>query len=403
MSALAMAVQIHHEVGIEPVLHIACRDRNIIGMQSDLLGAWALGIHNVLAITGDPPKLGNYPDATAVFDALAGRRITIWHSHAPGIEKVLKKEKARPVHLIGGGSTVGLSSMVIAHILGYRKIHLFGYDSSVSHIKGCTKDHAYEQGVMGDDWTVDVVTQDGDIKYRAAPWMVKQAQEFFPLANELSQDGTIITVEGDGLLPQMAREWLVGRRTPSVVVRSMEVLRHLDTERELKGAEIGVFDGQMSSCLLKNAPNLSLIMVDSWEGDGVAYHPDGNYDYHQSLPQTYQDSFRRKAEQNVEFANGRTVVLPMRSIEAAKTVLDGTLDFVFIDADHSYEGCKSDIEAWLPKLKPTGLLCGHDYETTGFQFGVKQAVDEFVAKTNSKVELGDDFTWFIQSNGAENG
>jgi homocysteine S-methyltransferase len=68
MSALAMAVQIHHEVGIEPVLHIACRDRNIIGMQSDLLGAWALGIHNILAITGDPPKLGKYPDATAVFD-----------------------------------------------------------------------------------------------------------------------------------------------------------------------------------------------------------------------------------------------------------------------------------------------------------------------------------------------
>jgi len=68
MSALAMAVQIHQVVGIEPVLHMACRDRNIIGMQSDLLGAWALGIRNILAITGDPPKLGNYPDATAVFD-----------------------------------------------------------------------------------------------------------------------------------------------------------------------------------------------------------------------------------------------------------------------------------------------------------------------------------------------
>ena len=68
MSALAMAVQIHNKVGIEPVLHIACRDRNIIGMQSDLLGAWALGVRNILAITGDPPKLGNYPDATAVFD-----------------------------------------------------------------------------------------------------------------------------------------------------------------------------------------------------------------------------------------------------------------------------------------------------------------------------------------------
>lgn len=68
MSALAMAVLIQREVGIETVLHFACRDRNVIGMQSDLLGAWALGIRNILAITGDPPKLGNYPDATAVFD-----------------------------------------------------------------------------------------------------------------------------------------------------------------------------------------------------------------------------------------------------------------------------------------------------------------------------------------------
>jgi len=68
MSALALASLIQREIGIETVLHFACRDRNVIGMQSDLLGAWALGLRNVLAITGDPPKLGNYPDATAVFD-----------------------------------------------------------------------------------------------------------------------------------------------------------------------------------------------------------------------------------------------------------------------------------------------------------------------------------------------
>ena len=68
MSALAMATLIQREAGIEAVLHFACRDRNVIGMQSDLLGAWALGLRNILAITGDPPKLGSYPDATAVFD-----------------------------------------------------------------------------------------------------------------------------------------------------------------------------------------------------------------------------------------------------------------------------------------------------------------------------------------------
>ena len=68
MSALALAAIIQREVGIETVLHFACRDRNVIGMQSDLLGAWALGMRNILAVTGDPPKLGNYPNATAVFD-----------------------------------------------------------------------------------------------------------------------------------------------------------------------------------------------------------------------------------------------------------------------------------------------------------------------------------------------
>lgn len=68
MSALALAVKIQREVGIETVLHFVCRDRNVIGIQSDLLGAYALGIKNILAITGDPPKLGTYPDATGVFD-----------------------------------------------------------------------------------------------------------------------------------------------------------------------------------------------------------------------------------------------------------------------------------------------------------------------------------------------
>ncbi len=68
MSALALAVLIQRSVNIEPLLHYTCRDRNVIGMQGDLLGAWALGVRNILAVTGDPPKLGSYPDATAVYD-----------------------------------------------------------------------------------------------------------------------------------------------------------------------------------------------------------------------------------------------------------------------------------------------------------------------------------------------
>ena len=68
MSAQAMAFLIQQQAGLEAVLHYCCRDRNIISMQSDLLGIYTLGIRNLILITGDPPRLGNYPDATAVFD-----------------------------------------------------------------------------------------------------------------------------------------------------------------------------------------------------------------------------------------------------------------------------------------------------------------------------------------------
>jgi methionine synthase / methylenetetrahydrofolate reductase (NADH) len=68
MGAMATALMVQREIGIEPVLHYCCRDRNLLGMMSDLLGAAAMGLRNLLLITGDPPKMGPYPDATAVFD-----------------------------------------------------------------------------------------------------------------------------------------------------------------------------------------------------------------------------------------------------------------------------------------------------------------------------------------------
>ncbi|HEX7089349.1 MAG TPA: bifunctional homocysteine S-methyltransferase/methylenetetrahydrofolate reductase [Longimicrobiales bacterium] len=68
MGALATSVLVEQRVGIEAVVHYCCRDRNLLGMLSDLLGAHALGLRNLLLITGDPPKMGPYPEATAVFD-----------------------------------------------------------------------------------------------------------------------------------------------------------------------------------------------------------------------------------------------------------------------------------------------------------------------------------------------
>jgi homocysteine S-methyltransferase len=68
MSAQSLCLLLERQVGIDTILHYTCRDRNLLSIQSDLLGAHALGLRNVLGITGDPPKLGDYPDATAVYD-----------------------------------------------------------------------------------------------------------------------------------------------------------------------------------------------------------------------------------------------------------------------------------------------------------------------------------------------
>ncbi len=68
LSALSLAVLVEQQAGIETILTYACRDRNLLGIQSDLLGAHAMGLRNVLLVTGDPGRVGDYPDATAVFD-----------------------------------------------------------------------------------------------------------------------------------------------------------------------------------------------------------------------------------------------------------------------------------------------------------------------------------------------
>jgi homocysteine S-methyltransferase len=89
------------DVGIEAILHYTCRDRNVLGIQSDLLGAAATGIRNLICITGDPPKMGNYPDATAVFDV-----------DAIGLVKIVK-DLNRGLD-IGGGSIGGSTGFTIS-------------------------------------------------------------------------------------------------------------------------------------------------------------------------------------------------------------------------------------------------------------------------------------------------
>ncbi len=79
MSAQSLCIQIQQQTGIETILHYTCRDRNVLSIQSDLLGASSIGLKNILCLTGDPPKIGNYPDATAVFDVDAIGLVNIVH------------------------------------------------------------------------------------------------------------------------------------------------------------------------------------------------------------------------------------------------------------------------------------------------------------------------------------
>ena len=86
ISPLITSLKIEELAGIESILHFCCRDRNLIGMQSDLLGCAAAGVKNLLFITGDPPKLGQYPDASAVFDADAIGMVKVQEQLNHGID-----------------------------------------------------------------------------------------------------------------------------------------------------------------------------------------------------------------------------------------------------------------------------------------------------------------------------
>ena len=111
MSNQALSLLIQQEVGIEAILHYTCRDRNVLCIQSDLLGAAATGIRNLICITGDPPKMGNYPDATAVFDVDAIGLVNIVHNLNRGVDIGNNPLGAGTSFVIGVGANPGLPNM----------------------------------------------------------------------------------------------------------------------------------------------------------------------------------------------------------------------------------------------------------------------------------------------------
>jgi len=156
--------------------------------------------------------------------------------------------------------------------------------------------------------------------------------------------------------------------------------------------EIGVYKGDMSRRLLIH-PNLCLTMIDPW-GEYVAetYKKSGD-EYAMHTPEEW-DEIKAKALDSVSWAKDRVRVYQGTS-EGAAEFFEDTFDIVFIDGDHSYEQTSKDIKAWWPKVKEDGYLGGHDYRDDK-NYGVIEAVDEFVAEYGLTIEHGENMTWFVR-------
>lgn len=116
------------------------------------------------------------------------------------------------------------------------------------------------------------------------------------------------------------------------------------------GAEVGVWEGEYAEVLCKANPSLHLLCVDRWA-------PYPGYLDHQTpeeLASAYQTAVNRLRPHRVS-------LMKMSSLEAAQRVPDRSLDFVYLDANHTFDGLTADLEAWTPKVKVGGRIAGHDY------------------------------------------
>ena len=150
----------------------------------------------------------------------------------------------------------------------------------------------------------------------------------------------------------------------------LELAQYLAEMGSKKGAEVGVFEGTFSKTILDTIPGVNLLCIDSWNspsGWGLRRN---------------RSSYPAAIKNLSAYPNA--TILKGNSVDVAKYIVDESLDFVYIDADHSYEAVKADINYWAPKVKSGGVLSGHDYFEADY-LGVIRAVDEYAKEHNLKV------------------
>ena len=173
------------------------------------------------------------------------------------------------------------------------------------------------------------------------------------------------------------------------------ILSRLPADRSLVGAEVGVWQGRLSERLLAARPRLRLWMVDRWLAppESDSYYASGAQMARH--PQRTFDLAHMEAERRTAPWFDRRFILHMESVAAADRFKVGSLDFVFLDGDHSYDGVTRDLRAWAGKVRPGGLLCGHDYGRPD-QGAVQAAVKTHLGPWAYRVETGDEWTWFYE-------
>jgi hypothetical protein len=170
------------------------------------------------------------------------------------------------------------------------------------------------------------------------------------------------------------------------------IIKRIPEDREIIGAEIGVFMGITAGRVLRERKNVIHILVDPWGGDkDESYLNSGSQDAEKD--QDYFEEVYLRAMLAIAPYRDRTIVHRKKSVDAARDYKNKVLDYVFIDGDHSYEGASRDIAAWLPKVKPGGWIGGHDYDKPRFA-GVTQAVREVFPLDEIQQDI--DTTWFVR-------
>ncbi len=182
-------------------------------------------------------------------------------------------------------------------------------------------------------------------------------------------------------------------RHAAELLQVLSPLRH----SSMCGAEVGVLQGATSRVLLKHLPELRLYMVDLWSifAEDSEYYCSGD----SAAREEQMASYLHEAEATTVFAKRRRLMMRMDSLTAATHVADGSLDFVFIDANHICEAVKADIHAWWPKIRSGGILSGHDYgcrrDRRGI-WGVSRAANEFTERRELEVHTGPGHVWWCK-------